>query len=163
MKSAVGRGSMNRSCRRPSPRTRRPSPLTTGCPTGRIVFFSELAARPINQPFCARSGPGFCAPEYVRSTTESKPMPSFAAGRVLTNTTCPGRANEMRLFPQNYGPMDADFRVSRYPQRAVRIHYQQSWGQSAFTSVSPPCSSGGRIAVFTRKNVRARWTSKTGS
>ncbi len=88
-KFGAGRGSMNRSWRRPSPKTRRPSPSTTGCPTGRIVFLSGLAFRPINQPFCARSRPGFCAPEYVRSTTESKPMPSFAAGRVLTNTTWP--------------------------------------------------------------------------
>jgi len=92
---------MNRSCRRPSPKTRRLPPSTTGCPTGRIVFFLGLAFRPINQPFCARSRPGFCAPEYVRSTTESKPMPSFVAGRVLTNTTCPDSGK--RLTPRkNY-------------------------------------------------------------
>ena len=72
-----------------SPKARCSSPTKTGCPSGRTISFSGLAYQPINQPSCRHSRPRLCNPENVRSTTASKPMPSFVAGRVLTNTTFP--------------------------------------------------------------------------
>jgi hypothetical protein len=89
MKFVAGRGLMNRSCRRTSPQARGPSSSKTGCPSGRTISFSGPAFQPINQPSYRHSRPGISAPEYVRSTTASKPTPRFVAGRVLTNMTCP--------------------------------------------------------------------------
>jgi hypothetical protein len=43
---------------------------------------------------------------------------------VLTNTTCPGMANKMDLFPQHPGPLNADLHMGRHRHRAVGIHHQ---------------------------------------